>query len=389
MHTATFFVELGAVILSLGVLARLAGIIGLSPVPFYLLAGLAFGSGGLIPLVTTRDFIQTGAQIGVVLLLLVLGIEYSAAELVANLRTHASTGVIDLVLNSVPGIVAGLLLGWGPVSTLALAGVTAVSSSGIISKVISDLGRLGNRETPAVLSVLVFEDLAMAIYLPVLTGLLAQKALGATVLSVGVALVALAVVMVLSLRFGSVLSRAIFSPNNEVLLLQVLGLTLLVAGVAEHLEISAGVGAFLVGIALSGRVAERSRPILTPLRDIFAAVFFVFFGLQTIPSSLVSSLGPAALLGLAGVASKLITGWVAARKAGVAVPGRIRAGTSLIARGEFSVVIAGLALGSGLEPRLAPLATAYVILMAVIGPIATRLADPLTRRFYRPKAVQQ
>lgn len=66
------------------------------------------------------------------------------------------------MLNSVPGIVAGLLLGWGPVSTLALGGVTAVSSSGIISKVISDLGRLGNRETPAVLSVLVFEDLAMA-----------------------------------------------------------------------------------------------------------------------------------------------------------------------------------------------------------------------------------
>ncbi len=388
MHTATFFVELGAVILSLGVLARLAGVVGLSPVPFYLLAGLAFGSGGLILLVTTRDFIQTGAQIGVVLLLLVLGIEYSANELVTNLRTHASTGLIDLALNSVPGIVAGLLLGWGPVSTLALAGVTAVSSSGIISKIISDLGRLGNRETPAVLSVLVFEDLAMAIYLPVLTGLLAQKALGATALSVGVALVALAVVMVLSLRFGSVLSRAIFSPNNEVLLLQVLGLTLLVAGGAEHLEISAGVGAFLVGIALSGRVAERTRPILTPLRDIFAAVFFVFFGLQTVPSGLVSSLGPAVLLGVAGIVSKLITGWVAARKAGVAVPGRIRAGTSLIARGEFSVVIAGLALGSGLEPRLAPLATAYVILMAVIGPIATRVADPLTRRFYRPKAVR-
>jgi CPA2 family monovalent cation:H+ antiporter-2 len=388
VNTATFFVELGVVILSLGILARLAGMVGLSPVPFYLLAGLAFGSGGLVPLVTTRNFIETGAQIGVVLLLLVLGIEYSAQELVTNLRAHASTGVIDLVLNSVPGIVAGLILGWGPVSTLALAGITAVSSSGIISKVITDLGRLGNRETPAVLSVLVFEDLAMAIYLPILTGLLAQKAFGATVLSVLVALLALAVVLVLSLRFGSVLSRAIFSPNNEVLLLQVVGLTLLVAGIAERLEISAGVGAFLVGIALSGRVAERTRPILTPLRDIFAAVFFVFFGLETAPADLVSSLGPAVLLGLAGILTKLITGWVAARKAGVAVPGRIRAGTGLIARGEFSVVIAGLALGSGLVPRLAPLATAYVILMAVIGPVATRLADPITRRFYRPKAAQ-
>jgi CPA2 family monovalent cation:H+ antiporter-2 len=149
------------------------------------------------------------------------------------------------------------------------------------------------------------------------------------------------------------------------------------------------VGTFLVGIALSGQVAERTRPILTPLRDIFAAVFFVFFGLQTVPSSLVSSLAPAVLLGLAGIASKLVTGWLGARKAGVAVPWRIRAGTSLIARGEFSVVIAGLAIGSGLESRLAPLATAYVILMAVVGPVATRVADPLTRRFYRPKAVQK
>ena len=281
------------------------------------------------------------------LLLLVLGIEYSAQELVTNLRTHASTGVIDLVLNSVPGIVAGIVLGWGPVSTLALAGVTAVSSSGIISKVISDLGRLGNRETPAVLSVLVFEDLAMAIYLPVLTGLLAQKALGATVLSVGVALVALGVVMVLSLRFGSVLSRAIFSPNNEVLV---------APGSRPHparRRHRRTPGDF----RRRRRVPGRDRPLRPggrtqqahphPVAGHLRCSVLVFFGLQTVPASLASSLGPAILLGLAGIVSKLVTGWLAARKAGVAVPGRIRAGTSLIARGEFSVVIAGLALGFG------------------------------------------
>ena len=385
MHTATLLLELGGVILGLGVLGRLAGRLGLSPIPLYLLAGLAFGEGGLLPLVTATEFIRTGAEIGVILLLLLLGIEYTAEELAAGLRRSAWAGLVDLALNFTPGLAAGLLLGWAPLAALVLGGVTYVSSSGIAAKLLGDLGRLGNRETPVVLSLLVMEDLAMAAYLPVLTGLLAAGSLLAKAVPVLVALATVAVVLAVTLRWGAAISRLVFTPNDEVLLLVVLGLALVVAGLAQRLQVSAAVGAFLVGIAISGPAAAGAGPLLAPLRDLFAAVFFVFFGLQTDPAQLRRVALPALALGAVTLATKVAAGWWAARRAGVGPAGRLRAGTVLVARGEFSIVIAGLAVAAGLQARLGPLVTAYVLALAVLGPLLTRAADPLAARLPPPR----
>ncbi|WP_217146972.1 cation:proton antiporter, partial [Streptomyces sp. AC627_RSS907] len=183
-----------------------------------------------------------------ILLLLLLGLEYSASELVTSLKTQYPSGVVDFVLNAVPGAVAALLLGWGPVGAVALAGVTWISSSGVIAKVLTDLGRLGNRETPVILSVLVIEDLSMAVYLPLLTALVAGAGLAGGSLTLLIALGTVGIVLYLALRHGRLISRAVSSDNPEMLLLVVLGLTLLVAGVAQELQVSAAVGAFLVGI---------------------------------------------------------------------------------------------------------------------------------------------
>lgn len=379
MHTSVLLLELGAVVFGLGVLGRLAGLIGVSPIPLYLIAGLAFGEGGLVPLATSEEFIRAGAEIGVVLLLLTLGLEYSADELVGNLRRHAPSGLIDFVLNALPGAVAALLLGWGPAAALALGGVTYISSSGIAAKVLSDLGRLGNRETPAVLSVLVLEDLAMALYLPILTGVLAGAGLLGASGRVLVAMAAVGLILLLALRYGHLVSRLVFSPNDEVLLLRVFGLALLVAGFADRVGISSAVGAFLVGIAVSGPAADNARAVLTPLRDLFAAVFFVFFGLQTDPAAIPPVLAVAVLLGVVTVITKVATGWWAARQAGIGTLGRFRAGSVLVARGEFSVVIAGLAVAAGVEAAVGPLAATYVLLLAVLGPIAARVAEPAAR----------
>lgn len=379
MHSATLLTELGGVILGLGILGRLARRLRLSPIPLYLLAGLAFGTGGLYPLTTSEEFISVGAEIGVVLLLLLLGLEYSASELVTNLRTQAPAGVVDLALNAVPGALVALLLGWGPVAALALAGVTWVSSSGVTAKVLADLGRLGNRETPVILSLLVVEDLAMAVYLPILTALLVSAGILSGAFHLFVALAAVNIVLVVALRYGRLLSRLATTPDTEVLVLGVLGLALLVAGIAQQLEVSAAVGAFLVGIALSGPVAEGAVTALSPLRDLFAAVFFVFFGLSTDPATIPPVLPVAVALVAVTTATKVATGYYAARRAGMGRPGRYRAGAALIARGEFSVVIAGLAVGAGAEPSLAPLATTYVLLTVIVGPIAARLVGPALR----------
>jgi CPA2 family monovalent cation:H+ antiporter-2 len=386
MHSsAVFLIEFGAVILCLGLLGRFAGRFQFSPIPLYLLAGLAFGKGGLLPLGASEEFVAIGAEIGVVLLLLMLGLEYTASDLVSNLKTQYPAGLVDATLNALPGAVMALLLGWGPVAAVVLAGVTWISSSGVIAKVLRDLGRLGNRETPVILSILVLEDLAMAVYLPIVTALLAGVGLAAGSVTLGIALGVAGLVLFLAVRFGRHISRFVSSDDPEKLLLVVLGLTLLVAGIAQQLQVSAAVGAFLVGIALTGSVAEGTHNLLSPLRDLFAAVFFVFFGLHTDPASIPPVLLPALALAVVTTCTKIATGYWAARRAGISVKGRWRAGGTLVARGEFSIVIAGLAVTAGIEPSLGPMATAYVLILVIIGPLTARFTEPLARRLIRPK----
>ena len=377
---AGLFLELGCILLGVALLGRLATRWGLPSVPLYLVAGIMIGDGGVVPIVPARDFIQTGAEIGVILLLLLLGLEYSGEELMGALRTGAPAGAVDLVLNFTPGLLAGVLLGWDVRAALLLGGITYISSSGIIAQLLSDLGNLGNRETPVVLAILVTEDLVMAVYLPLMAGLLIGGSVLAIGLEIGVAMVVVAAALGAAVFFGHRLSRLVFSRSDEHLLLTLLGLALVVAGLAERVQASAAVGAFLVGIALSGPAEHAARQLLTPLKDLFAALFFVFFGLQVDPGTLPPMLAVAVVLAVSTAATKVITGWWSAARAGISRPGRLRAGFTLIARGEFSIVIAGIAVAEGVEADIGALAAAYVLMLAIGGPLAAKAADPLARR---------
>lgn len=374
-HGSLVLIEVGALLLGAGLLGRVATRFGLSPIPLILLVGLAFGEGGLLPLEAGEEFVLIGAEIGVILLLLMLGLEYSAGELVTNLRRSRVAGIIDMVLNTVPGAVLGLWLGWGPIGAVVLAGVTWVSSSGVIAKLLSDLKRLSNRETPVILSILVIEDLAMALYLPVLTATLMGAGLQGTLFAVIIALACVLVILYVALRHGRLVSALVWSKHGDVLVLSVMGLTLLVAGIAARVGVSSAVGAFLVGIAISGPVAEHASWALTPLRDLFSTVFFLFFGLSTKPSDLWPVLPAAVALAAVTMATKLLTGYVASRSAGIGEAGRWRAGLALMPRGEFSIVIAGLALTAGVDRRIAALAAAYAIITILFGPVLARIPD--------------
>src|SRR6185312_7807372 len=376
MHNTTvLLIEVGALLLGLSILGRLAIRIRVSPIPLYLLAGLVFGKCGFAPLDASEQFFAVGSEIGVILLLAMLGLEYSAAELMQNLKESRVAGLIDGLFNAIPGAAFALILGWGPVAAVALAGITWVSSSGVIAKVMRDLGRLGNRETPVILSILVIEDLAMAFYLPVLSALVIGAGLLEGATTVVIAVTVVVVILYIALRHGRLVAKLFSVQHPEPLLLGVLGLTMLVAGAAEQVSVSAAVGAFLVGIAISGPVAEHAARVLTPLRDLFAAVFFVFFGLATDPNDIPPVLLPALALAVVTMGTKFLSGYLAARRAGLGRPGRWRTGLTLTPRGEFSIVIAGLAVGAGIEPQLAPLATAYVLITIIVGPLLARIPD--------------
>ncbi|HSJ16917.1 MAG TPA: cation:proton antiporter [Solirubrobacterales bacterium] len=371
------FLELGALMLALAFLAWLGGVLDLSSIPLYLLGGVV--AGVLDPFALSEGFIELGAQIGVVLLLFMLGLEYSAGELTANLRANLPAGLLDAGVNFGIGLLAGLALGWGFTAAFLLGGATYISSSGVIAKVLDELGRLGNRETPSVLSLLVMEDLAMAAYLPIATVLIAGGAMVEAIRTIAIAVAATAGVLVLTLRYGRRLSHLVRDPSNEVLLLTLFGLMLVVGGAAEQVDISAAVGAFLIGIAVSGPIVERARALIAPLRDLFAATFFVFFGLTLDTGELSGVVVPAAALAIVSGASKFSIGQWAARRSGAGRRGGRRAGTVFIARGEFSIVIAGLGISAGVEPALGPMVATYVLITAIGGAVLTRFADRVER----------
>jgi CPA2 family monovalent cation:H+ antiporter-2 len=383
---ATPLLELGAVVLGLAILARLAGRVGVPAIPLYLIAGLAFGEGGLLPLVTTREFVRVGSEIGLILLLFTLGLEYSSRELLATMRRSLPAGVLDVALNFVPGFVAGLVLGWGSLAAAFLGGITLVTSSSVAAKIFGDLGWVGSPESRFVLSVSILEDLAMAAYLPALGGLLIAgeglAGLGTAILAVGLVIG----VLLLARRFDVGLGRLIFSRSDEVLVLTLVGFALVIAGLAESVQASAAIGALLAGIVLSGPAARGARALLTPLRDLFAAIFFAFIGLSVDPSDVWGAALPAVIVAAIGFGTKAATGWWGARD--LDAPARIRAGIALVARGEFSLALAGLAASADVEPRLPPLAVAYVLILAILGPIAARIADVTTRPRERPATME-
>jgi monovalent cation:H+ antiporter-2, CPA2 family len=190
-------------------------------------------------------------------------------------------------------------------------------------------------------------------------------------ISVSIAVVAVLFALFAAIRYGGFFSSFLSHQPDEVILLTGFGSVLLVGGIAQRFQVSAAIGAFLVGIAISGPIAEQSHRLIAPLRDLFAAIFFFFFGLEIDPHSLPPVLLVALALAAVTTATKVLTGYWSTRSFNLSRNTRLRAGLTLVAHGEFSIVIAGL--GVGLEPRLGPLSAAYVLIMAILGPIAARI----------------
>lgn len=173
-------------------------------------------------------------------------------------------------------------------------------------------------------------------------------------------------------RWGSgVVGRVIAVPHEELLTVSFLGLALLVAGLAAEAGVSEAIGAFMAGAMLAtSTVARQVERLVLPLRDAFGAVFFFAFGLSVDPGDVGAVLVPVAAAVLFSLAANLVVGQVAARFHGFGPREGTRIGLTLLARGEFALVLAALAVGAGLDERVAPFAAAYVLVLAVAGPLA-------------------
>jgi len=363
--------EIGLVLLALGIAAFIAVRIKLSVVPFYLVIGLSLGQGGLVPLDLSESFLNTGAQLGAILLLLMLGLEHSGPNLAAAFLERKSIGAIDFALNAIPGALIGFLLGWGILGAVVLGGITYVSSSGIASQMMKETGWQRSEVSRRVTTVLVVEDLTLAPYLPLLTTLIAGAGAIAGFLSVTVAVLVTGIALLISFRGEDALGKVLNTQAQGGLLLTVFGAALFAAGSAELVGFSSAVAAFLVGLALTGEVAYAVRLRLAPLRDLFAAVFFLFFGLSVDPADMIPVLPLALLLTILGVAGKMYVGWNIAKDMSDGNAWK-RAGAFLIPRGEFSIVIAGLAATTTFGGQLQALTITYVLLTSLAASFALR-----------------
>jgi monovalent cation:H+ antiporter-2, CPA2 family len=259
-------------------------------------------------------------------------------------------------------------LGWGLGGALALAGITYVSSSGIAAQLIKEMGWRRSEVSKRAIGVLVFEDLALAPYLPLLTSVVLGVSAWSGIISVSVALAITGLVILISFKGKNRWSK-VLNPNEPGgLLLTVFGAALLAAGLADMIGFSGVVAAFLIGLLLTGEVAETARARLSPIRDIFAAIFFLFFGITTNPADLPAVIPLALLLAVLGIAGKYLVGWWVTRDLTDPMSAW-RATGFLIPRGEFSMVIAALAAPIVIGLELQALTLAYVIITAFAGSI--------------------
>jgi CPA2 family monovalent cation:H+ antiporter-2 len=382
----TSLLTVGAMFAVVAIAGAGASRLGQSVIPFYIVAGVLvnpFVAGELgLPAIADGEFVTVLAELGIVFLLFFLGLEFSVDRLLESGPRLLRAGGLDLVVNFSVGFLLGLAVGWSIVEAFVLGGIVYISSSAIITKSLIDLGWIANRESEPMLGTLVFEDLAIAVYLAVLSAVVlgggdVESALG----GIGVASAFLLALLVVVYYGGRLFERYLRVDSNELFVLRAVAAATLVAGVALALGVSEAVAAFFVGMGFSStdHVAQLER-LLAPLRDTFAAVFFFWIGVGTDPALVAGTVGLLALAVLVSTPSKLATGYVAGRLYDLDVRRSVRTGCGLVTRGEFSLIIAALVAG-GTGPVLSEVipafAVGYVLVMSVLGTTLMGYADRL------------
>ncbi|MFJ9622074.1 cation:proton antiporter [Streptomyces sp. NPDC101181] len=373
---------MGGAFLAAAVLARLGGRIGLPTIPLFILAGILLGphTPGYTLLSDPHDLEMLSA-LGLVLLLFYLGLEFHMDDLRTGGRKMAVAGGTYLALNVGAGLAFGFALGWGTSEALVLAGVLGISSSAIVTKILVDLGRIGNPETRPILGIIVVEDIFLALYLAALQPILSGADSLSAALADGGKAFGFLLLLALAARFGTrVIGKLMNTRDDELLVISFLGVAVFVAGVSEMFGVADAIGAFMVGLMLGSTTSgERIRTLVHPLRDAFGAIFFFAFGLSIDPGHLPSVLWPVLAAVVLTLAMNIAAGLAAARLYSFGPRATANIATTLVARGEFALILATMAAAAGLDDRLSPFIAGYVLLLAVLAPLAAGRSGWLAR----------
>ncbi|SFF48335.1 monovalent cation:H+ antiporter-2, CPA2 family [Paenibacillus algorifonticola] len=373
--------EIGLAVTLIALVGLIANKVKFSVIPFYILIGMAVGPHapkfGVFDFrfIESAPFIEFLGRLGVLFLLFYLGLEFSVGRLMKSGKNIAVGGTIYIIINFTLGLVYGFSLGFPLEETLIMAGITTISSSAIVAKVLVDLKRTANRETEMILGIIMFEDVFLAVYISILSGLVlsGSSSLGGVLLSASYALGFMLLVLVVGRKAVPLLNKILNIRSNELFLLLIFGALFLVAGFSETIHVAEAIGALLVGLVLAETAhMKRIEHLILPFRDFFGAIFFFSFGLTIDPTAL----GGAVWLSLGAVAITLfgnvLAGMLAGKSAGLSPKASANIGLTIVSRGEFSIIMANLGKAGGLMELLQPFAALYVLLLAILGPLLTK-----------------
>ena len=385
--------QLAVTVAVLAALGLLASRFGLSAIPAYLLAGLLLGPNQpeVLSFIEPSQVTEFVAELGIIFLLFFLGLEFTLDRLRRSGMHLGIGGTIDFVVNAGLGLIVGAAAFGFSFAALILAGAIYVSSSAVAVKGLIDFRRLADDETDLVLAILIVEDIAIAFVLAFAGG-------GGGGIEDSLALAFKAITfIVVSLAASRWLARPIdrlleWMPR-EFFLLFTFALLIGMSAISHWLGLSEAIGALMAGVILSDTSARHElEERFLSFRDIFGALFFFVFGLSIDVEALGSVGWLIALAVVLSVVGKLGGTYAAGRVGGFTPRQSLNAGAALVARGEFTVILAQVAatnpaIGASAKRDLVAIAGLYVLCTAVIGVLLMKESKRIGRRLFpaRPK----
>lgn len=373
--------EVGTALILVAIAALLANKLNFSIIPFLIVLGMIVGPHaptiGILDFkfIESAEFISFLGRIGVLFLLFYLGLEFSIGKLIRSGKSIVTSGTIYLSINFTGGLLYGFIAGFPLYEVLIIAGIITISSSAIVAKVLVDLRRTGNTETELILGIIMFEDIFLAVYLSVLSGLLLGG--GTTLLgsltSILIALGYMLLFFIIARKATPLLNRMLKIASDEVFIIVVFASLFFVAGFSETIHVAEAIGALLLGLVFSETdQGERIEHLVVPFRDFFGAIFFFSFGLSIDPTMLLDAVWLALGAVVITIVGNYVAGMIAGRRAGLSHKASSNIGLTIVSRGEFSIIVANLGIAGGLMDILSPFSALYVLILAILGPLMTK-----------------
>ena len=381
--------DLAIMLLTAGVVAILFKRFKLPLVLGYILAG--FLVGPFMPwffTVADQSSIETWSEIGIIVLMFGLGLEFNLHKLVSVGGTAIITALTEVFGMLVVGYLVGQAMGWGMMDSIFLGGMLSMSSTTIIIKAFDELGVRQEPFAQLVFGTLVIEDIAGIFMMIILSTVSVSKNIsgGALALKLGMLVLYLALWLILGIYIlPTLLRKAEKFMNDETLLLASLGVCFGMVLLAEALGFSSALGAFLAGSLLAGTVhAERVEHLTAGVKDLFGSVFFLSVGMMLNPEMIVRYIVPILIITVVTIVGKLLISSLGVLLSGQSLSKAIHCGCSLAQIGEFAFIIASLGMSLGvIEEKVYPIVVAVSILTTLTTPFFIKSADGIYRLVHK------